>query len=282
MTLRDAISRAGMIPPARIPVGKFVRFPGNGKGKGNQAGWCRMITPTLAVYGDWSTGLSEVWRDDAHVDTEESRRLYHEAMNREREYRAQQRARQERVAEEASKIVRLSSVATHPYLASKGFPDVQGLVHDGFLVVPMRDALEYSRILSAQLISPTGDKRFLPGGKAGGACYRIGATPREARQVVLCEGYATGLSIHSALSRLPGPSCVIVCFSALNLETVATHYQNAFIAADNDHSATGERSAERTGLKWTMPYEVGTDFNDLHQNMGIYTVVSRMRELLQK
>ncbi len=280
MRLEDALMQAGMTPPARIPVGRFVRFPGSGKARGNQAGWCRLITPTFAVYGDWSTGLSEVWRDDAHVDTEESRRLYREAMQRERDYREQQRAKQDQVAEEASKIIRTSSVATHPYLARKGFPDVMGLVHDGFLVIPMRDALDYERVVSAQMISPTGDKRFLTGGRAGGTCYRIGAYPREARSVVLCEGYATGLSIHYALSRLPGPSCVIVCFSALNLEEVAKHYPNAFVAADNDVSGTGERSAVRTGLKWTMPYEVGTDFNDLMVNLGIYPVVARMRELI--
>lgn len=280
MQLLDAIRNAGMTPPRQLPVGRWVRFPGAGKGRGNQAGWCRLITPTLAVFGDWSTGLTETWRDESHVDSEESRRLFEEARQRERQFRMQQRARQQKVAQEASEIVRMATVQKHPYLTRKGFPEGMGLVHDDFLIVPMRDARDYGALLTVQQISPTGEKRFLPGGRAGGACFRIGATPREARHVVLCEGYATGLSIHAALSRLPGPSCVIVCFSAMNLETVAQWFPQARVAADNDASETGKRSAERTGLKWTMPYEVGTDFNDLMVNMGIYVVVERMRELV--
>lgn len=280
MSVEDAIRAAGMTPPSQLPIGRWVRFPGAGKSRGNQAGWCRVITPTLAVFGDWSTGLTETWRDESHQDTEESRRLYREAQQREREFRQQQRARQERVAREASEIVCKASVQKHHYLTRKGFPEGMGLVYDDMLIVPMRDAREYGLLLTVQQISPTGEKRFLPGGRAGGACFRIGATPREAKHVVLCEGYATGLSIHAALSRLPGPSCVIVCFSAMNLEAVAQWFPQARIAADNDASETGKRSAERTGLKWTMPYEVNSDFNDLHQNMGIYTVVERMRELI--
>lgn len=282
MTLLEAISNAGMTPPNNIPVGRWARFPGAGKPRGNQAGWCRLITPTLAVFGDWSTGLSETWRDESHVDSEESRRLFAEAKKRERQFQAQQRQKQQRVAQEASEIVRMATVQKHPYLSRKGFPEGMGLVHDDFLIVPMRDAREYGLLLTVQQISPTGEKRFLPGGRAGGACFRIGASPRDAKHIVLCEGYATGLSVHAALSRLPGPSSVIVCFSAMNLEAIAQFYPQAFVAADNDKSGTGERSAERTGLKWTMPYEVGTDFNDLHQAMGIYVVVERMRELLAK
>lgn len=280
MRLHDAIAAAGMTPPRSLPIGRFVRFPGAGKGRGNQAGWCRLITPTLAVYGDWSTGLTETWRDESHQDTEESRRLHREAQHRERQLRMQQRAKQQRVAAEASELVKRATVAKHPYLARKGFPEVMGLVVDDFLIVPMRDAREYGQLLSVQQISPTGDKRFLTGGRAGGACFRIGATPREAKHIVLCEGYATGLSLQAALARLPGPSCVMACFSANNLETIAQWFPTARVAADNDHSATGERAAQRTGLKWTMPYEVGTDFNDLMVNMGIYVVVERMRELI--
>jgi putative DNA primase/helicase len=75
---------------------------------------------------------------------------------------------------------------------------------------------------------------------------------------------------------------VIVCFSAGNLERIAEHFPRAVVAADNDLSAVGEETAKRTGLPWTMPYEVGTDFNDLMMNMGLHVVVERMRELLQR
>ena len=59
----DAIRLAGMIPPSYLPIGRFVRFPGVDKGKGNTAGWAKMITPALGIYGDWASGLSAVWHD---------------------------------------------------------------------------------------------------------------------------------------------------------------------------------------------------------------------------
>jgi putative DNA primase/helicase len=269
-----------MTPPNDLPPGRWLRFPGCGKNRGNRAGWCRVISPTLAIFGDWSTGLTETWKDSNHRDDADTRRLLAEARERERAFAAQARRKQAEVARQAADLIMASTVATHPYMARKGFPAYRGLVHRDKLVVPMRDARDYGHVLSAQLIDAGGDKKFLPGGRASGAVYRLGSPMAEAKHIVLCEGYATGLSIHAALARLPGPNAVLVCFSARNLETVAPWFPNAVVAADNDVSATGEQSALRTGLRWTMPYEVGTDFNDLMVNMGLHCVTERMRELL--
>lgn len=282
MTLQDAIRAAGMTPPRSIPDGRWVRFPGAGKSRANRAGWCRVISPTLAIFGDWSTGLTSVWKDDAHRDDGESRRLLAEARERERHFAAQTRKRQAEAAAKAQEIVAKAREGSHPYLVRKGFPRATGLVYEDKLVVPMRDARDYRQVISAQLIDESGDKRFLPGGRASGAAFRIGAPLMKARNLVLCEGYATGLSLHAALEKLPGPNAVLVCFSAQNLEAIAPWFPQAVVAADNDKSGTGERVAVATGLRWTMPYEIGSDFNDLHQRMGIYVVVERMRELLQR
>jgi putative DNA primase/helicase len=295
MTLADAIAAAGMTPPHRIVPGRWIRFPGIGKGKSNRAGWCRLITPTLAIFGDWSSSFRATWRDDAHRDDEQTRRLLEEARRRERAFAAEQRRRQAQAADRAQQIIRACVQKTHPYLERKGFPHLKALVHVGEpivpegkeilghqLVVPMRDALDYERIVSAQLIDERGEKVFLPGGRAMGAVFCIGAMPSRAKRLVLCEGYATALSIDAALARLPGPNGVIACFSAENLVRVAEKFPRAVVAGDNDLSATGEEAAKRTGLPWTMPYEIGTDFNDLHRNMGLHVVVERMRELLQR
>lgn len=280
MTLRDAIRAAGMTPPEHIPMGRFVRFPGAEKKRGNTAGWCIQISPTVAAFGDWSTGLSSTWHDTTHVDTTESRQQIEHARALQRRHRAETLQRQQQAAATAREIVRQAKPATHPYLARKGFPAACGLVHEGKLVVPMRDAQQYDQIASAQMIDANGEKRFLPGGRASGTAFRLGAPIASARHIVLCEGYATGLSLQAALQLLPGPSAVLVCFSANNLQTVAQWFPKAVVAADNDHSATGQRAAEATGLRWTMPWDVGTDFNDLHIGKGIYRVVERMRELL--
>lgn len=277
MTLIQAIAAAGMTPPREIVPGRWLRFPGVGKSRGNRAGWCRVITPTLAIFGDWSSGLTETWRDDAHRDDERTRRLLAEARQRERAFAAEQLKRQREAADTAERFVDEAALSTHPYLARKGFPDLVGLVHSEKLLVPIRDG--NGQVISAQLIAEDGEKRFLPGGRTRGGIHRLGVLPFRAKKVVLCEGYATGLSIDAALHRLPGPHAVIVCFSARNLELVAGSFPDAVVAADNDLSATGEEAAKRTGLKWTMPYEVGTDFNDLHVNIGLHVVVERMREI---
>lgn len=277
MTLYQAIADAGMTPPRSIIEGRWVRFPGMGKGRGNRAGWCKLITPTMGIFGDWSTGLSETWRDDSHRDDERSARLLKESRERERQFAAQERAKQAAVAVEARKLVRDAILSGHPYLERKGFKQRTALVREGKLVIPVRDAIKYSDIISAQLIDEAGDKRFLTGGRTRGGIHRLGVEPRYARCIALCEGYATGLSVDAALQRLPAAHAVIVCFSARNLELVAQKFPSALICADNDKSCTGEESAKRTGLKWLMPPDVGTDFNDMHLKYGLPAVTEMLR-----
>lgn len=278
MTLAEAIAAAGMTPPPhrKMVEGRWLRFPGVGKGSSNRSGWCRLITPTLAVFGDWSSDFSATWHDETHVDTETAAKLLEEARARSREYARQQARRQSKAAADAEQMIRKASMATHPYLVRKGFPNLLGLVHDGKLLVPVRDATEYSRVISVQLIDAAGEKKFLPGGRTRCGVYRIGVVPARARRVVLCEGYATGLSLHAALQRLPGPYSIVVCFSAGNLELVAQYFPGALVCADHDESKRGEEAALATGLEWRMPPEIG-DFNDMHQKCGVYAVTELLR-----
>lgn len=279
MNLLDTLSACGMTPPLHLVPERWMRFPGIGKGKSNRSGWCRVISPTLAIYGDWSSGLSALWQDATHRDSAESLRLLADARERERRFAAEQRERQKRSAQEAEQMIRGARVEPHPYLTRKGFPDRKGLTLSGNLLVPVRDSQDYSRIISVQTISLEGQKLFLPGSRTRGGVYRLGVPVARARRVALCEGYATGLSIESALQRLPGSCAVIVCFSARNLEIVAEHLPQAFIAADNDASKTGETCAKRTGLRWVMPPDVDTDFNDLHRAKGLAAVTELLRNV---
>lgn len=277
MTLTEAITAAGMTPPARIVANKWMRFPGVGKARSNRSGWCKLISPTLAVFGDFSSDISATWHDETQVDAATAAKMLEKARAQSREYARQQARRQSKAAADAERMIRKASMATHPYLDRKGFPNHLGLVHDGKLLVPVRDVTEYSRVISVQLIDAAGEKKFLPGGRTRCGVYRIGASPALARRVVLCEGYATGLSLHAALQRLPGPPSIIVCFSAGNLEVVAKHFPTALVCADNDESKRGEEAALATGLEWRMPPDVGTDFNDMHQTHGIYAVTKMLR-----
>lgn len=276
MTLTQAIAAAGMTPPRRIVSDRWMRFPGVGKGGSNRSGWCRLISPTLAVFGDWSSDFSATWHDEAHLGTETAAKLLEQARAQSREYARQQRQQQSRAADKAAQMIREATMSTHPYLVRKGFPNLSGLVCADKLLVPVRDATEYSRIISVQMIDAAGEKKFLPGGRTRCGVYRIGAAPGGARRVILCEGYATGLSLHAALRRLPGPHTIVVCFSAGNLELVARHFPGALVAADRDQSGRGEQAARATGLAWCMPPELG-DFNDMHQSHGVYAVSEALR-----
>lgn len=271
MNLLDAIAAAGMTPPRQIVPGKWMRFPGIGKGKSNKAGWCRLIEPTLAIFGDWSTGLSEIWRDDSHRDDETSARLLREARIRERSFIAVQRAKQREAAHKAQDLIDAAMQMPHPYLQKKGLGHVLGLVFGEHLLVPVRDVYDYS-LISLQQINPDGEKRFLQGSRARGGIYRIGSQGK----TFLCEGYATGFSIHEAAKRLYKHSAVIVCFSAGNLETVAPKFPDACVCADHDATGVGEAAARRTGLPWIMPAEIG-DFNDVHCRSGLHAVVTAIR-----
>lgn len=200
----------------------------------------------------------------------------HKAI-RESQQREQRRIAQGRAqaAERAQAIVAQSKHAQHAYLAAKGFPETLGLVweRDGapVLVVPMRVD---NRIIGCQLITEDGEKKFLPGQAARGATYCIGRG-----EPIYCEGYATALSAHKALqaSRLNG--CVIACFSAHNMQILAT---SGVVLADNDESGTGERVAKAAGLPYWMSPVVGQDFNDYMQLAGLFAASQALKAALMK
>jgi putative DNA primase/helicase len=114
----------------------------------------------------------------------------------------------------------------------------------------------------------------MPGMKAKGAVFRIGS----GKEIVLCEGYATGLSIHAASKRMSMNIAVMCCFSASNITEVAkTH--GKYVLADNDQSQTGEKVAYATGLPWLMPEQVGMDWNDVHAKYGLMQVCKALMEV---
>lgn len=196
------------------------------------------------------------------------------------ERRQQEAERARQAAEVARQRIAAAVPATHPYLARKGFPGVLGLVQDDLLLVPARAD---GAIVSLQEIDEAGGKKNLPGGRMSGASFSIGS----GRLEVLCEGYATGLSIRAALAAMHLPARVTCCFSASNVATVAERHRHAVVVADNDRPVaqldglgTGEFYARRTGLKWAMPPELGTDANDYHLAAGLPALQAMLLDLI--
>ena len=172
---------------------------------------------------------------------------------------------------QAARMIGSAALSTHPYLAAKGFPGELGFVLDGELLIPMRDHRRYEQLVGCQRITAEGGKKFVSGQRAKGAVYRLGPLRGERW---LCEGYATGLSLHAALADLRRHAQVIVCFSAGNLIHVAQFvWLPTFVMADNDESRAGEEAAIKTGLPWVMPPTLGEDANDMQQRHGLRALV---------
>ncbi len=181
-----------------------------------------------------------------------------------------------RAATRAAEQLRSATPSEHSYLHRKGFPEAQGFVAaDGALLIPMRNLIT-NNVQGVQVIRWDEEarsfiKKMSPGMRAKGAVFRMG--DKTAPETILCEGYATGLSIVAALRSVGLRASVLVCFSAHNLEFIAPQIKGrAFVFADNDASGTGEKSAKATGLPYCMSPVMGEDANDLHARAGLFAV----------
>jgi len=172
-------------------------------------------------------------------------------------------AKKRRMAAErkAAYIMNNATKATHPYLASKGFPDEKGWVYEGNLIIPMRTQFG---LCGCQVITPEGQKRFLSGQRTKGASAVFDNKGR----TILAEGYATALSIRRALKAVRTRYKIVVCFSAGNLKELATQHKDCFIVADHDASGTGQRVAKETGRPYWLAPRVSYDFNDYELEVG--------------
>lgn len=288
---RAAIHSAGLHPPEVIePDGKLHRFASNGKRR-DEAGWYVFHEDGIpaGAFGDWRGGLSETWQADIgrrlSPQEEATHRARVEAMRRDRE--AEDTRRKAEAREKAAAIWQAADPAPedHAYLRKKRIKTEGLRVHEGALVIPMRDGAE---LHSLQFIGADGDKRFLAGGRVNGCYFSIGK-PDD----VLCvaEGFATGASIHEATGH-----AVAVAFSAGNLLPVARSLRTKFpdlrliLCADDDIKTPGNpglakarEAALAVGASLAVPDfganrpDGSTDFNDLHRHAGLEAVHASIR-----
>jgi putative DNA primase/helicase len=184
-------------------------------------------------------------------------------------------------------MARGHSIASHPYLIQKGIEAHGARLYHGSLIIGGMEcdgALMISmslnrRITSLQFINRDGEKRFLPDGEKGG--YLIGAL-KSNQPVCICEGFATGCSIHNATG-----CTVVVAFDAGNLRKMAEALRAKqphipiIVCADDDHATPGNpgcakatEAAEAVGGVVVMPDfgddlpQDATDFNDMSELRG--------------
>ena len=322
---RDALSSAGITPPDEIiDDGKVHRFSTNGK-RHDKAG-------RYVLYGDafpagyflcYRSGIFETWRHNEKREyTDEEKREWAQRME---QIRAQREADQKAAWKEASDLAAtvwdaaVPATADHPYLQRKGIQPHIARVgrwtrynEDGeiwldvpnALIIPIKNG---KRLASLQAIFPDKDnalkrdKDFISGGKKRG-CFcvigSLGAKDNPASIAVICEGYATGASIHEATG-YP----VVIAFDAGNLNAVAERIRAALsaatlvLAADNDQWTTqpvenpGVHYATEAGKKhrcWVAIPQFAdlssrpTDFNDLAQQVGLDEVAVQINDVLPR
>jgi putative DNA primase/helicase len=177
--------------------------------------------------------------------------------------------RQQAAKNKAAFILSNSTQQPHAYLKSKGF-DEKGWVWNGLLVVPMRIN---GSLVGCQLIDEDGGKKFLSGQITKGASLLIDNKGRD----ILCEGFATGLSVRRALKHLRVRYRIHICFSAGNMLEIAKTVTDPLVIADND--TMGVNTAKKIASRFWLG-EAGEDFNDMEKRLGTTCAADTLRPFI--
>lgn len=241
-------------------------------------------TMGITVIGDghgiahcFRCGFVETRRGALDLSTTERQAFARRMDALRRRHDSEQRQRQAEAA--AAATIRWAAavpVADHPYLAAKDVRAHGVRLESGHtLLIPLRDTS--GTLHSLQGIAPDATKRFMPGGRVKGCYHAIG---RPSGRLVVCEGYATGATIHEDSGH-----AVAVAFNSGNLLPVALALRTKIpsitlvIAADDDWKTEGNpgltaatEAARAVGGLLAVPKFDGlprgdrdTDFNDVHR-----------------
>lgn len=260
----------GIIINHAPPIGIWKRYPTTDHPK-SRNGAVKFMGDHAFVQNHATDTEVSVWNTDAPVNIDVAR-----IARAARDAEMLKRKAQAEAAAKAKAILEQTALGKHDYLKAKGFPDDWGRVwvKDGeqILVIPM---WADGYMVGCQLIKPDGDKKFLYGQRTSGATFCIDNKGDN----ILCEGFATAMSIQKAMKSLKRPYTIHVCFSAGNMKRVAEG-KRGLVIADNDASGTGERVAKEIGWPYWMSPVVGQDFNDYHMEHGLYKSSRSLNEKL--
>ena len=318
--LRSEMALAGI--PYSGPIeatGKLIRFSADGE-KG-MASWYVLYTDGVVpagAFGCWRRGISLDYKytnGNGNLSKEELAEIRAKMERAKNDRRSAEEKRISEAKSRASQILSSCVPATidHPYLRAKrvgSFGEIRVASGDfvvsqdwilpiaGCLVVPIRDI--EGTLHTLEFIAP--DKRFGKEGNKRNKELLFGGDPKAhfypladsgSGPVVLCEGYATGASIHEATGW-----AVYCARNAGNLQPVAAVLRKKFpnrliiVAADNDRFTT-----KPDGSPWNPGLDAAnaaarsikaavvipefdendlssTDFNDLALKRGLSAVSS--------
>lgn len=281
------INQFGLKQPRTLIVGRIDRVDGpEDKANKKSAWYVYHEIPDkedgaligIASFGCWKTGLNEPWcsKSDLHMTQKERDAFYATRESMKQARSAEETQRHEEAAIRAAEIWALAGdCTTHPYLTRKNVKAASGVKigQDGRLIIPMK---KDDKIVTLEYIFNNGDKRRLVGGDPKGAWFKFSG---DDKTVYLCEGYATGASVHEATG-----STVYCCFSSGNMYEVATsvvlYHPNSriIIAGDDDTNQAGNPGRSKA-MQTADALAMGTtfapgykDFNDFHVAKGLKAV----------
>lgn len=275
------------------PDGEIHRFRDTERGDHNNNGWYKLNLGhevPWGLFGHWSykSGfVSEHWIDkkiSTYSKLDQKKLLHIIKLAKEEERRkfvAERTVAEEKVKEIWDNSLRIDKETSHPYLLKKQINSYGIRISiDGKLIVPVYGSKR--NLISLQYIAADGKKRFHYKTSPKDGYFMIGEIG--VGTVYICEGFATGASIHEATS-----SRVAVAFSAENLLSVAvtikkTYKCDVVICADNDcykenniGLEKAKEAAESVSARVVIPVfkdksTYPTDFNDLRVLEGIEAV----------
>jgi putative DNA primase/helicase len=293
---KKAIAEAGLpIPHEIVPDGKLYRFSTSDK-EGDSAGWYVLYADGVpsGAFGDWRSGIKESWCSKSRQEMTDQQWQEHRARIEEAKRQAEQerQRRQEEAAARANQIWESATPAlgygldeeSHPYLDRKrvyahktrvyhGQLSIGGMNCDGALVIPLHNSA--GELRSLEFISPSGEKRFLPGGEKQGCFYTI---DEPGPIICVAEGFATAAAVYDSAYYH-----TVVAFDAGNLEPVAKVIREQHpdsllvICADDDYirednpgvTKAKEAASQVQGVVAIPSFagleQRGGDFNDLAQ-----------------
>ncbi|MFJ4137880.1 VapE domain-containing protein [Pseudomonas fragi] len=308
----------GLEPAQPLTFGKLTRCKTTqDKGK-EKNGWYvihehrteKNETLIFGSFGDWRSGDSNKIKVKAGRMSQEERDVMR-ARQEEGKRRAAEIAANaaRRAANRASGLFqRMPEKGRSAYLDRKQIVGmgVRYAPRSGAVLVPMSNVRD--QIVGLQVIYPekqqdTGrDKSYWPYGMSKeGAFHLIGPHPEPGEPVLVCEGYATGASLHMATSLT-----VAIAFDAGNLSVVAKAMRERFpgraliVCRDDDWKTKrpngepwnpgeekGSNAALIVGGQVVSPVFSGerdikwTDFNDLHCAEGLDAVRRRVLSVVR-
>lgn len=262
-----------------IPDGDFHRFHVSGDRPGTRNGWYVFHLDCIAwgAFGSWKVGASYTWSSRCPVDHLEAELITLRREHAKRLRDVEQCRRQEAAAVEAKRLWG-ASVMPHSasgYLSRKGCQPHNVRQSGDVLLIPLCVG---KRLVNLQRIWPDGTKRFLAGGRVTG-CYSPIGVLEPGEPLYICEGWATGATIHEH-----NGAAVACAMNAGNLFAVGDYLRRSYpdnpliVAGDDDRQSDGNpgrthanRAAADLGCGVVFPPWSGaeplelSDFNDLRQ-----------------